>query len=170
MKKREGFTNDHALIEAGIPESAIGPLCQSWLEAVEDDEWLALDELLEGAAEALKLVRDRGIELLIVTARRRPEGVHRTLTRLELKALIAHVCIVSPSSEVSAQKARHLWHYGAEIFFGDSESDYHSAQRADVAFAGVECGQRSAGFLSGLGATTFPTLRDAVADALQRNL
>ncbi len=170
MKKREGFANDQALIAAGVPETAIGPLCKSWFEAVEDDEWLALDEPLEGATKALSSAQNRGIELLIVTARRRPAGVHRTLGRLELEALIDHVCVVSPSSEVSAQKAQHLCHYGAEKFFGDSESDYYSAQRAGVEFAGVECGQRSAGFLSGLGAATFPTLQDAVVDALQRKL
>ena len=167
MKKREGFRNNEALIGAGVPESVVEPLCKSWLEAIEKDEWLALDAPLEGATEALRLARSHGIDVLILTARRRPAGVHQTLARCELGALVAHVCVVSPVFEVSAQKARHLTDHRAEKYFGDSETDYYSAQIANVEFAAVECGQRSATFLQGFGATTFPTLKEAVVHALE---
>lgn len=167
--KREGHANGKALIEAGIPESRIKPLCDAWIEAIEDDEWLTLDERLPGAADALRSAHDSGIELVIITARQRATGVHQALLRLELDKMITQVCVVSPISGVDKQKAAHLRDFKAELFFGDSETDYAAAQLAGIEFAAVACGQRNAEFLRALGATTYSSLQDAVAENLRGN-
>lgn len=168
--KRDGLDNKQALLAAGVPKPAIYELCDSWLEVIEDDEWLILDEPLDGSREALAAAQESGIRSLLLTARRRPVGVYETLQRFDLSSFIDDVRIVPPDSKVDEKKAEHLLQYEVETFFGDSESDYNAAKRAGVAFSAIDCGQRSSEFLIRSGVTmTYPTLREAVEDVLRTN-
>jgi phosphoglycolate phosphatase len=152
-RKREGASTREALEALGVDEAASVRLAASWRAHVEDDGWLALDEVLPGAREALAALRGRGLRLMLVTARQRPEAVAAQLARLELTRLLGDVRCVDPAA-AAERKAEVLRDEAAAAFVGDAESDAAAAERAGVPFVAVASGQRTPAFLRAHGCRT----------------
>jgi phosphoglycolate phosphatase-like HAD superfamily hydrolase len=150
VAKREGAATQAALIAAGLAEPAAQRAAETWRAVIEDDKWLALDELLPGALDALAALGAERRAIVLLTARRRPDAVRRQLDRLGVLERVDELVVVDPVRPAAA-KADHLRAIGAHAFVGDTESDAAAAAMAAVRFVAVASGQRSRAFLDAHG-------------------
>jgi phosphoglycolate phosphatase-like HAD superfamily hydrolase len=145
-RKREGATTRELLGD----EAAA-----AWVAAVEEPQWLALDVLLPGVADALRDV-EAGF---VLTARRDARAVREQVAR----HIGLPVEVVDPF-DAAAQKAAVLQQRAASVYIGDTESDAKAAQLAGVPFVAVSTGQRSERFLRAAGVEVICA---SLAEALQ---
>jgi phosphoglycolate phosphatase-like HAD superfamily hydrolase len=148
--KRAGASTTLALQACGLPLLAATSVSDYWQTWVEEPCWLSLDVVLDGVDATLASWCDSGLDLMLLTARSRPEWVAMQLRHLDLSGFFSRVESVPPTSAVES-KARILRNSGAHAFVGDTESDARAAQAAGVRFIGVATGQRSAEFLRRVG-------------------
>jgi phosphoglycolate phosphatase-like HAD superfamily hydrolase len=161
--KRAGATTAAALAAQGVPDP--DAVAAAWVAEVEDERWLALDEPLPGALDALAALHAGGRAPFVLTARRHPG---RVLTQVERLLGEVDVVVVAPG-RAAAEKGARLAELGAAGLVGDTEADIAAAQRADVAVELVASGQRDADFLLRHGAErVHPGVTDAVAALLSR--
>jgi phosphoglycolate phosphatase len=160
--KRAGATTRQALESVGVGAQAAAEAAAVWLDRIEDDEALALDELQPGATEALAASRAAGFPPFVLTARRRTDAVRRQVDRLGLAEALEDLVVVRPD-RARGEKARVLEARRPVAFVGDTESDAAAAADAGVPFAAVGTGQRDAAFLRAHGADV---VYDGVAEAV----
>lgn len=157
-KKREGATTRAALEAMGYPCAA--EVAAGWGRDIESREWLARDAWLPGVLELLGRLREKGVRVRVVTARRDAAAVGEQAEALGLSALVDEVVVVDPR-RAAVEKAAYL--EGVALFVGDSESDAEAAALAGVPFVAVETGVRSRGFLERLGLVVAVDLGGALA-------
>jgi phosphoglycolate phosphatase-like HAD superfamily hydrolase len=160
--KRAGEPTAPALVAAGLREDAARRAASEWAKSIEDDEWLALDALLPGAADALDALAAAGVPTILLTARRRPYAVGEQLARLGVLGRVGGLVVVDPADPAPA-KAQELRKARAHAFVGDTESDASAAAVAGVPFHAVGAGQRSPAFLAQHG---VGTVHAGVVDAV----
>ena len=85
-------------------------------------------------------------DVIVLTARERPENVRQQISNLSLTNLITDLIVVPPSDSVN-KKERILRRLRPTLFIGDTESDYRAAQLSDIPFRAVSSGMRSRDFL-----------------------
>jgi phosphoglycolate phosphatase len=128
---------------------------QSWLELIEQPEFLALDGLQPGAREKLLQWRVQRVRLILVTLRRHPERLHRQLTSLGLDVLLDQV-VVCEHSRGGLGKGQQLKNEVADIspadclWVGDTEVDIEAARSFGCPVWAVACGLRSESYLASL--------------------
>jgi phosphoglycolate phosphatase-like HAD superfamily hydrolase len=161
--KRAGATTAEALAAQDVPDA--DAVAGAWVAEVEDERWLALDQPLPSAADALAALRTGGCAPFVLTARRYPERVRAQVERLVGGV---EVIVVAPG-RAAADKAARLTELGAAGLVGDTEADLAAARRAGVAVEVVASGQRDADFLLRHGAERVHAgVADAVAALLAR--
>lgn len=163
--KREGATTRGALEALGHPPETAAAVAARWMDRIESDEWLCRDRALPGAAHALSALRSTGAVLIVLTARRRPDGARLSMASAGLDRLVDELSVVDPADAV-AEKARALSAIRPIVFIGDSESDGAAASRAGVRFAAVATGQRSGEYLRARGYQPAASLRAALDGVL----
>lgn len=160
--KRGGATTRAALAAQGVADA--DAIANAWMEAIEEPRWLAVDAVLPHVAEALALLRARGVAPGVLTARRDAAAVTAQVAALGLD--LPAPLVVDPRDAVAA-KAAQLRASGSLGYVGDSEGDHAAATAADVPFAGVSSGQRDTAFLAARGIVpVFAGVYAAVASLL----
>lgn len=117
-----------------------------WLELIEEPYWMTLDQLFPWSQSILEILNSMNFSLVLLTARQRPENVFNFLTMNKIDDLFSQVHIVSPQ-KATQQKADLLLQVNPLCHCGDTETDALAAEKVDVRFIGVSCGQRSKDFL-----------------------
>ncbi len=140
--KRDGLNTRNALARSGIEPTLAARIAHDWQRQIEDPVWLGLDTLLPGVESTLTRWKQLGWQLVVVTARARPEWVQPQITRLGLDRWI-HAVEVVPPGDAATHKATFLHTRGFLGFIGDTESDHAAASTAGIPFIGVASGQRS---------------------------
>lgn len=148
--KRRGDDNARALARCGIDGTNNALLCALWVRQVERLPWLWFDRPIEGALEALDILRSRGHRLHLVTARTNAGHLHLQLERLGIAQRCASVTVVSGVG-VAAKKAAALRQAACDIFIGDAESDHEASRTAGIGFQAVCSGMRGAEFFASRG-------------------
>lgn len=157
--KRAGATTAAALAAQGAPD-----VSAAWIDQIEDERWLALDEPLPGAEAAIAELRRAGFDPVVLTARRHADRAAAQVERLGLAAPV----VVSPAA-AKVEKAAALRELGAAGLIGDTESDLEAARAAGVPCELVSTGQRDEAFLRGHGAAAVhDTLGQAVEALVAR--
>lgn len=145
-KKRSGATNRQALIESGINDDRAEAICRGWAREIEAPYWLMLDSLFIDALDALAVLKLKGFELLLITARQNEYLMRQQIARLGIDRFLDHIHCVSPVRAV-LEKSKVLNDFKPQAFFGDTETDFHSSCAAGIPFYGLSTGQRSRDFL-----------------------
>lgn len=159
--KRAGANTRVALERVGVaPELAVR-VAALWGERIESDAWLDRDRALAGIPRLLRELSS-GRRLIVITARRRPEGAERSLRAAGLRELVSELVVVDPGEAVAA-KTLALRRARAALFAGDTDTDGAAAGRAGVPFAAVATGQRAPSFLRAQGYEPQRSLRAALA-------
>jgi len=164
--KRAGASTEQALVRLGYTRALAREIASAWAREIEADRWLELDRALPDAREVLAGLRAEGVASAVITARRRADGAERSLALAGLRELVDELLVVEPAEAVEGKTA-HLMRLGAVAFVGDTDADGQAAALAATPFVAVATGQRSPGLLRALGRTVAPTLREAVAMALE---
>jgi phosphoglycolate phosphatase-like HAD superfamily hydrolase len=116
--------------------------------------------LFPGVRALLKQLKQSGIRLLLLTARKNSFVLFQQLSRLQLTNLFETISVVSPRFAID-QKSAFLDLWSPDLFIGDTESDGEAAKRAGVSFFSVGCGQRDPEYLKQQGYSPFTDLCSA---------
>jgi phosphoglycolate phosphatase len=160
--KRRGATTREALEELGYSPGTVAAVARRWMERIESEDWLRRDRALRGTRGVLADLRQDGVVIVVLTARRSAEGARLSLRSAGIEEDIDTLFVVDPVGAV-AGKARALRRCRAAAFLGDTESDAAAARRAGVPFVALATGQRSRSRLRSLGYEPASSLRAAVA-------
>ena len=147
--KRSGATTAAALVTLGQDEASAQMLAREWMNRIESDRWLDQDTVLPGVMTVLRRLRTRA-EILVLTARTRPDGARRSIEVTGLAPLIDDVVVVDPAAAVVG-KTSSLRRCRARAFVGDTESDGAASASAEVPFVAVTTGQRSRRYMTDRG-------------------
>lgn len=158
--KREGCGTAEALRRSGVPSPVASDVARRWMDVIEDERYLDLDEPLPGVDGALRRLIADGRTVRVLTGRRRTEAAVLQVRR-RFAGLVESVRVVSPFA-AAQEKAVVLADWGAIAFIGDTESDADAAQRSGTPFVAVACGQRSEEFLRSRGLLVRADLAAAV--------
>ncbi|MFN3926856.1 MAG: HAD family hydrolase [Pseudanabaenaceae cyanobacterium] len=140
--KRRGYTTADAMLAQGVNPSAVKLFKDMWLEIIERDEWLVLDQPFPWAKDALEKLVMLNFTLVLVTARQRESGVYQLLAQNSLVHFFKEVHIVTAINAI-AEKTSILLRIKPFTYCGDSEVDAIAADQAQISFVGVISGQRS---------------------------
>ncbi|MGB4291913.1 MAG: HAD hydrolase-like protein [Bacteroidales bacterium] len=153
--KREGLNTQEALIECKILNNYAVKIASRWKDLIEENEWLSFDSIKEGVYELFNEIKNNEKRIIILTARKLKYNFFVELNRLfyNNNTLIDDVFIVNPENTVT-QKAKILEKYKPNIYIGDTEKDYYSAQKAKINFIALADGQRNQTFLKSCGVNT----------------
>lgn len=152
--KRSGLNTYNALIKIGIDPVSAELITIYWIDLIEKPQWLDLDCIKPGVLSFLKLLKERRNKLYLITARKSEFCLINQLKRLSLLSYFENYFIVNPFNSVDKKKEI-LNRFNPMIFFGDSETDYYSAQNTSTNFIGISTGQRSGEFLKKVGINTI---------------
>jgi phosphoglycolate phosphatase len=148
-------TSRRSMLERSGAEKIYDRFAALWLDRIESQGMLSLDQLQPGAIDTLESWSRAGIEIVLVTARRDRTALEAQLERMGIRRLLARV-LVAPFSERGSEKARTLLEgrpggaSSARAWIGDTELDIEAAKQIGVLSVGVTCGLRSREFLQSL--------------------
>ena len=147
--KRGGKNTFEFLLACGVERNLAQKAHEMWVERIENDEFLHLDELYANALERLGR-ESLQWDLILITARKRKNALLAQLKRLGVWDFFREVFVVSPLENVAQQKARILAEQNAALMVGDSETDAKAAKLAGVKFEFSEGGFRNKEFIVSL--------------------
>jgi phosphoglycolate phosphatase-like HAD superfamily hydrolase len=166
--KRNGSSTVDALIFLGLDKTTAQEVGLVWGSMIENPAWLAFDSCFSDSLLVLDAVRRQGFRTLLLTARQQPHWLRQQLIRLGIMEHFDTVEVVKPSA-ATAEKTQLLQSMNPLAFFGDTESDWLAAKKAEITFYALDRGQRSQEFLESLGNIhIFINLADAVSQAVQK--
>ena len=140
--KAEGLNNIAWLLSKGIAKDVAKSINLEWVSLIENEDYLKSDILYPDTLELLDcLSKENG--LYLVTARNNKEGALKQINELSIHQYFTKIVIVDSNSESSALKARNLSEIEADVFVGDTESDYEAALTAHCEFKALSGGFRS---------------------------
>ena len=139
--KAEGHNNIAWLLLNGIAEDIAKELNSEWISLIESDVYLKFDELYPGTIEVLENL-SRENDLYLVTARNNEESALNQIKDLGINQYFSQIFVVESNSETPALKAKYLSEIEADIFVGDTESDYKAALIAQCEFKAMSSGFR----------------------------
>lgn len=143
--KRMGLSTERALINYGFSANISKSIASDWMRIIEDYKWLELDCILPGVNEVLSNMH-KYTNLVLLTARNRPEWVVHQLQRLKIMNYFENIIIVDPN-EIIYKKACWLSYLSPVAYFADTELDALAAKISSVSFFAVTTGQREASYL-----------------------
>jgi phosphoglycolate phosphatase-like HAD superfamily hydrolase len=133
-----------------------------WLEIIEDEGLLALDQLYPDALGMLGEAVDRGHQFILVTARHSKESAISQICRLGIATYTTEAIIVDPRDfQTSKGDAAHHWN--VDVVIGDSEVDHCWAQDSRVPFYASGFGFRNHSFWARRGIACYSSLTAAFA-------
>ena len=74
--------NHKMLLERYFPSYDFDDFNEKWLKRIEAEEYLKTDNLYYDTVDTLKTLKNRGLEIILLTARQSKEGLYRELERL----------------------------------------------------------------------------------------
>ena len=74
--------NHKKLLEQYFPNYDFDDFNEKWLKRIEAEEYLGTDNLYDDTVDTLNSLKNRGIEIILLTARQSKDGLYRELERL----------------------------------------------------------------------------------------
>lgn len=139
--KAEGHNNIAWLLSNGIAEDIAKELNSEWISLIESDVYLKFDVLYPDALEVLENLSKEN-DLYLVTARNNEESALNQIKDLGINQYFSQIFVVESNSETPAFKAKYLSEIKADVFVGDTESDYKAALIAQCEFKAMSRGFR----------------------------
>ena len=140
--KADGHNNIEWLLLNGIAEGAVKEINSEWISQIENEDYLKNDVLYPDALEVLGNLSKEN-DLYLVTARNNKVGTLKQINELGINQYFSQIFIVESNSETPALKAKYLSEIGADVFIGDTESDYKAVLIAQCEFKAIVWGFRS---------------------------
>ena len=143
--KTEGHSTKDFLLLKGIDKETSERINKKWIELIEEERFLASDNLYPGT---LKMLSDLSFDssLYIITARNNRDNAYKQIKDLGIQQYFEGVYVVESSKNTSQIKADVMKKKGINVFYGDTESDYEAASVAGCDFKAVTGGFRSDSF------------------------
>ena len=100
--KRAGMNNIDALMAVGFGSIASRSYAEQWKEKIEDETYLSRDKKIVDSALLGQLCKMG--DVIVLTARERPENVRQQISNLSLTNLITDLIVVPPSDSVNKKE------------------------------------------------------------------
>jgi len=137
--KSYGKNNVDYLISKGVDEIFAKEIQKKWIEYIEKEEYLNIDELYSNAIHILNHYAQDN-DLVLITARNNEKGLYNQIDKFDLRKYFRGIYVVNSCKNVSAYKAQILNKENASKFLGDTLSDKIAADIAKVEFEHFDCG------------------------------
>lgn len=144
--KTNGLSTYDALIKMNISQEKAYYVNRSWIDIIENPEWLDLDKLNNYVIPLFIKLIHQNKSIYIITARKSEYFFLNQIKKLAIEKYIKRSFVVHPT-ESKEHKKEILYYLKPSYFVGDSENDYYSAQNSGVKFIAISGGQRSKEFL-----------------------
>jgi phosphoglycolate phosphatase-like HAD superfamily hydrolase len=138
--KCDGCSGVAALRQLGV--QAAEEISQRWVEIIESEEMLALDQLYPDTLDALGCQWSGQNEFALVTGRQNPEAARRQIIRMGMESFFCEVIVVDPRDH-SQSKAAVTSHLDFGAIAGDTEIDLKWAMESNAGFYASSYGFRS---------------------------
>lgn len=127
----------------------------SWIEKIENREYLALDRLQDGAIDVIRGWKEAGIRLLLATMRNNSTNLHWQLGELGIKRFFDEVVVAGcrQSGPAKYELIRPLLDskcLDGVIWVGDTEVDIQAARELGVKACALTCGLRAEKYLASI--------------------
>ncbi len=150
--KRQPRSHRQLLTERGMAGAAIDLFERDWLEAIETEPYLALDEAFPYAGEALASLSERA-GLLLVTARQSEAGAINQLERLNIAPFFEQVIVTGQGrTKAAAVRASGVRLAEGDMVVGDTRADIELARELGLVAVAVASGFRCRAYLEQAGA------------------
>ncbi len=145
--KYEGNNNISWLTYKGISEKSAAEINKRWIELIEDEQFLAEDDLYKGTISLLNEFSKDNF-LVLLTARNNQEGLNKQISGLGIKQYFDKIIVIETSKKTPELKSNVLKEMHIDEFYGDTESDMKAAIEAGCDFYVSTRGFRSKQFWS----------------------
>lgn len=145
----------HKQLEVSGADVIYDRFLKSWLERIEDKEYLVLDRPQLGAVQKLWEWKSAGIKLILITMRNNKSNLDWQLGLFNLLPLFDQAIAVGTHGE-AISKADAVKAFvedtknGAVLWIGDTETDINAAKMLGVKVCAVSCGLRTHDYLATL--------------------
>ena len=160
--KCDGTSGVEALRQLGIQEAE--SISKRWVEIIESEELLALDQLYPDTLDALGRQQSRRSEFILATGRQNPAAARRQISRLGLEGYFREIIVVDPR-DCSQSKAAATRNHDLSAVVGDTEIDLQWALDLGVNFHASSFGFRSQSYWNRRKVTSYASL-PAIFDAI----
>lgn len=157
--KADGHNNLEWLKKNGIAARVAENINKRWITLIEDECYLREDNLYEGVEKLLSELSKTNT-LYLITARNNKKSAEQQITQLGIRKYFDDVYVVASSKQTSDDKAAILKHNSIDIFIGDTESDFKSAQLANCSFIATTFGFRAAKYWANYKVRTIDKIND----------
>ena len=148
--KTNGSSTFDALVKMKVSGEIAKYISKSWIDIIENPEWLDLDKLNDNVIPLLSQLNNSNKPTFIVTARKSEYFFLNQIKKLSIDQHFNKYFVVDPNQS-KEQKIEILRKLKPSLFIGDTENDFFSANESGVKFIAVSSGQRSKQFLSSYG-------------------
>jgi len=160
--KCDGASGLDALRQLRIPQAE--SISKRWVEIIESEDMLALDQLYPDTREALARQQSLQTEFILVTGRQDPAAVRRQISKLGLEGFLREIIVVDPRDRAHP-KAEVTRTHELRAVAGDTESDFQWAHDLGVNFHASAFGFRSQSYWNRRGVVSYASL-SAIFDAI----
>lgn len=128
--KRRGYsTYKYTKEKMGLSDIEIQKICTLWQKGIEKEEALRTDSLYEESLYVLKMLKDKKVDIVYVSARNNEKGTMKELSRLGIDVYAQEIFIVGTKDALSNKiRAIQKTKMQDDIVVGDTEIDYSLAQ------------------------------------------
>ena len=144
--KTNGSSTFNALVKMKVSGEIAKYISKSWIDIIENPEWLDLDKLSNNVIPLLSQLKKSDNSTFIVTARKSEYLFLNQIKKLSIDQYFNKYFVVDPNQS-RVQKTEILQKLKPSIFIGDTENDFYSANESGVKFIAVSSGQRTKQFL-----------------------
>ncbi|MBQ6461082.1 HAD family hydrolase [Candidatus Saccharibacteria bacterium] len=146
--KRNGFTNYVFLTKKLNVEPQLAEKIQkAWIKDIESPKWIATDTLYSDATRFLNKVKQKGFDIIFLTARQKQKNLHKELEDLNLSTFPKQVIVVQKDKTNAFRNIPD----NPKIMIGDTEVDYEAANNSNAVSFILGRGLRSPRFLHNIG-------------------
>lgn len=164
--KKRALLNRRDLLNISGAEEIYDDFLAAWLSMIETPDMLALDKVQEGAIDCMRIWREQGVELVLVTMRKNMRALEEQLLSTGLRQFLDAV-LVSSHAEGGEGKANRVRDtYSTKQFvknalwIGDTEADWSAAQSLGCDVVLVSNGLRNEEYLKSLGSSkVIPSIK-----------
>ena len=147
IDKRNGINTFNYLIKKNIDQNIAKKIKNEWCSKIESLEYLKYDKLYDYAFCLLDEFSN--CEKILLTARCNKENLYKQIIKLELDRFFFEVFVVKSDGDAYLKKSKILKELNADLFIGDTKSDYFAAKLSNTDFLFMNEGFNSIGYVYG---------------------
>ena len=118
-----------------------------WMTLIETPDYLKFDQLKPNVIDTLKMWKEHGFKIVLVTMRQNRINLIRQLQEINVFSILDEVIDASPLVKNTKSEALKNYSFLKAILIGDTEEDAKAARNLSIPFVGITNGLRERALL-----------------------